>query len=69
MPGLETGFYKGYVNFTHWLWIRLVLSLSTSHSAGISSPNYEDRLKIDQSEDHKVFSQVQLYVYKQDHHK
>ncbi len=30
---------------------------------------YEDRLKIDRSEDRKVFSQVQLYVYKQEHYK
>ncbi len=30
---------------------------------------YEDRLKIDRSENRKVFSQVQLYVYKQEHYK
>ena len=30
---------------------------------------YEDCLKIDRLEDHKVFPQVQLYVYSQEDHK
>ncbi len=43
----------------------------TSASKFNIEPNdvYEDRLKIDRSEDGKVFSQVQLYVYQQEHHK
>ncbi len=52
-------------NLSETLMLRKKQQQKTTARDSNSTPwlSYEDRLKIDRSEDRKVFSQVQLYVY------